>query len=466
MDILQLTANLGGKTRREKLHGRDYLVAPVSLIVPGVLNGSDGPLYYPIEEVTRNPAVWNGMPVVVNHPTDNGRPVSARNPKVLDKFQIGAIYSATANGKLAAEAWIDIEKANAVDNRILNALLQGKPVEVSTGLSLTKELAEKDATYNGVAYTHVARNYVPDHLAVLPDQLGACSVKDGCGMLVNEGIPDEKMKRRQQRMKDMEDMDEEEMDEHMKAMDAKRKSKKGGTMNAEQRKAAIDNLIANSCGCYDESDRETLNKYGDEKLNKLVANAAKAKEAEAVANAAKQGFEDQRGDSHVFNEKTGKWEHKPKAPAPPENKSEGQQQVQNQQTPPKQQTYEEWMATAPPELRSAVANARKIEMQAKQSVVSKLVANLADPAEKKRVGDYLLNKELDELELMEKLLPVANAETNNAPLYTGRGVPLIGGQTTQQQQVQNDRNDILPIHAEIPWGEWSAERDEQRKKQA
>jgi hypothetical protein len=31
----------------------------------------------------------------------------------------------------------------------------------------------------------VARNYRPDHLAVLPDQRGACSLTDGCGVMVN-----------------------------------------------------------------------------------------------------------------------------------------------------------------------------------------------------------------------------------------------------------------------------------------
>jgi hypothetical protein len=43
--MFHLTANLVGRSRRETLNGREYIVAPVTLIVPGVLNGSKGALY-------------------------------------------------------------------------------------------------------------------------------------------------------------------------------------------------------------------------------------------------------------------------------------------------------------------------------------------------------------------------------------------------------------------------------------
>ena len=46
-----LLANLSRRTRRETLHDHPSLVAPLTLIVPGVLDGSMGPLYYPVDEV-------------------------------------------------------------------------------------------------------------------------------------------------------------------------------------------------------------------------------------------------------------------------------------------------------------------------------------------------------------------------------------------------------------------------------
>ena len=53
----QVLVNLTGMVRHETLNGRDHIVAPLSLIVPGVLDGSRGPLYYPPEEVAKDPSV-------------------------------------------------------------------------------------------------------------------------------------------------------------------------------------------------------------------------------------------------------------------------------------------------------------------------------------------------------------------------------------------------------------------------
>ena len=50
MEIIEPTPLVNASVRRESLHGRSYLVAPTTLIVPGVLNGSMGPLYYPPED--------------------------------------------------------------------------------------------------------------------------------------------------------------------------------------------------------------------------------------------------------------------------------------------------------------------------------------------------------------------------------------------------------------------------------
>lgn len=180
-----LTINFRGKSRRATLHGREHIVVPMTLIVPGVLNGSKGPLYYPREEIANNVAAWNGMPIVVYHPNTNGYNVSARDPQVSDKQQVGTVYNATTtnDGKLRAEGWFDVERTAAIDQRVLNALERGEPIELSTGLFTIND--ETPGSYQGREYVAIARNYNPDHLAVLPDQTGACSLKDGCGVLVN-----------------------------------------------------------------------------------------------------------------------------------------------------------------------------------------------------------------------------------------------------------------------------------------
>ena len=182
-----ILANAVSKPKRVKHRGREWLVTSASLIVPGVLKGSQGALYYPPDEIAANHWAWNGMPIVVGHPLKDGVHVSARDPDILERFGIGHVYRANANGKLAAEAWFDVNDVRNYDKResthILSDLEAGKVVELSTGLETHNHPSE--GTYNGVAYTHVARNYRPDHLALLLGEKGACSASDGCGFNVN-----------------------------------------------------------------------------------------------------------------------------------------------------------------------------------------------------------------------------------------------------------------------------------------
>lgn len=182
-----ITANLSGKVRREKLHGRNYFVAPLSMIVPGVLNGSDGPILYTAEEGAKYPEVWNNMPIVVNHPKDaDGNHISARDPDVLNTSGIGYVFRSSHDSRLNSEGWFDEENTRRIEPRIYTALERNQSMELSTGLFSDKHPAPPGATHNGVIYTKIAKNYRPDHLAILPDTIGACSVRDGCGLNVNE----------------------------------------------------------------------------------------------------------------------------------------------------------------------------------------------------------------------------------------------------------------------------------------
>jgi hypothetical protein len=186
-----LISNAIGKLRRATVNGRDYLVAPITSIVPGVLKGSKGPLYYPPEEFAANVGSWDGMPLTVWHPTDplTNEFVSASAPGVWENQGIGRVRNSRFNGKLRHEGWFDEELTLAADKRfgtdIWNRLTSGRPIELSTGLFTDNEEAPPGAKHNGRPYVEVVRNYRPDHIAVLPDQVGACSIKDGCGVMVN-----------------------------------------------------------------------------------------------------------------------------------------------------------------------------------------------------------------------------------------------------------------------------------------
>lgn len=193
MAYVLVNSSLSAPVRRETLHGRTYLVAPLaSLPGDGVLAGSKGPLFYPAREVGANPAAWDHIPITAYHPTDpvTNEPTTANDPRVLERQGIGFLSKSRYDGKLRHEAWFDEGKTRQVDNRlpeharILPRLTRGEPIEVSTGLYTDNEEAPAGAHSRGRPYTHIARNYKPDHMAVLPDQVGACSLADGCGVHV------------------------------------------------------------------------------------------------------------------------------------------------------------------------------------------------------------------------------------------------------------------------------------------
>lgn len=179
-----------GKYREETHKGRQYLVVPMTMIVPGVLNGSKGRLLYPPDEVGKDPSSWNGVPITYYHPSKDGKPVSASHPGIEEAQGIGFVRSPTTGEKLKGEAWIDVEKANKLDPRVVNAVRAGKLMEISTGLYTKNIKAPPGSHHNGKRYDYTARNYRPDHLAILPDQRGACSISDGCGLGVNSVVTD------------------------------------------------------------------------------------------------------------------------------------------------------------------------------------------------------------------------------------------------------------------------------------
>src|SRR5580693_6172847 len=101
MRLQQIVANLQvGSIRREEMLGRNWIVAPITMIVPGVLNGSKGKLYYPLDEIGKDYDAWNYMPITVYHPTRNGRPVSAREPDILEKQSVGHVLRSKVKNSL------------------------------------------------------------------------------------------------------------------------------------------------------------------------------------------------------------------------------------------------------------------------------------------------------------------------------------------------------------------------------
>lgn len=175
---LNLVANFSGNIRRETLGGRKFIVAPLTMIVPGVLNGSQGPLYYPEDEVVASTPHWDGIILTDDHLPSG---VNGKRIKTQQEYALGYVQNPTIkNNRLMAEGWFDVDRTRRLNPNILNALEQGDKIELSTGLNV--DFDNTSGVHNGRSYSQVVRKYRPDHLAVLIGKRGACNITDGCGI--------------------------------------------------------------------------------------------------------------------------------------------------------------------------------------------------------------------------------------------------------------------------------------------
>lgn len=380
-----VVANVSGKVRREKLNGRTYLVAPLTMLKEQVLNGSEGPLFYPAAEWRRYPGSWNGMPLVLRHPVDaQGNPVTAREPAVLEQRWVGNVYRSQAGDALTAEAWFDEAATRAHDrglpaaDQVWPRLNRGEPVELSTGLFTDNVPAAAGATHNGVAYSHVATNYRPDHLAVLPDQRGACSVKDGCGInVVNEG-----------------------------------------TAMADKPVANCDkpapNLFTNADDAPEGPGAPDLKKL--QKLAQFLEIEVDFK-ADPLGSAAKISEALEKLQKVLAGKPAKEPEPEP-APAEP-----AMMLAPAANTKAKPMTEQEWLAAAPAPIRNRMAILEQVETREKQALVERLVANVAGEDRRKTLAAALTAKPLAELQALAELVPAPAEAPPPAltPSYAGLG---------------------------------------------
>jgi len=160
--------------------GREWLVVPLVLIREGVLND----LLVPAKEIGRYVETWDGIPVTLGHPQKNGHDVSANDPENEAQFTIGRLYNADFNGKrLRAEAWIDLNRVTVMGGdaqEVVDRLHGGQQIDVSA--AYFSDLEDESGEFEGKEFSGIVRNIRPDHAAILLDEEGACSWKDGCGI--------------------------------------------------------------------------------------------------------------------------------------------------------------------------------------------------------------------------------------------------------------------------------------------
>jgi hypothetical protein len=184
--------------KRQVYEGKEYLVAPCIALVPGILNGE----LVPLSAVMMTAQAWDGKPVVLGHPYDlTGMPVKANQRDILQNMGMGSLWdTAIVDDKLHVQVWLDLAKIEQIGGDalvVLNKIRNREPVEVSTGYLAV--MSNKRGVYGDRRYDAVTDVIIPDHLALLANELGACSWATGCGIPrtmeareMDTGVVDEK----------------------------------------------------------------------------------------------------------------------------------------------------------------------------------------------------------------------------------------------------------------------------------
>lgn len=219
-------------------------------------------------------------------------------------------------------------------------------------------------------------------------------------------------------------------------------------MTKEEKNQIIQALTSN-CKCqtanqFDESDKEYLSGLSDEKLQRLVANRQKLIDADKKAKA-------------TANQETPE-EDETETPAMTDNSSKSKTAYEP--------SLQEWLKAAPKEVRSAVLNAQRIEAKQKESLISKLTANVRDEDKLENLKGIYGNMSVETLESLVEALPAAPVATQNRrqPNYGGAGSPIYTQQQTATANAE-ETNDL--VSAMTPptfnWSEIAGQKDNGRR---
>jgi hypothetical protein len=166
--------------RTSTYQGQPHLVVPVVALVAGVVNG----MLVEAHVLEDSVMSWSGVPLMVGHPQDGqGRDISANHSPQVAEQVIGRLWQCTVSaGRLRGELWINLAMAEALGGAAwacVERLRAGEELEVSTGFFATVQT--DNGAHDGEPYQGIYQHIRPDHLALLPEAIGACSWEKGCG---------------------------------------------------------------------------------------------------------------------------------------------------------------------------------------------------------------------------------------------------------------------------------------------
>ena len=309
-------------------------------------------------------------------------------------------------------------------------------MELSTGLFTDNELSEGE--FEGKSYKYIARNYRPDHLALLPDKIGACSVADGAGLLqLNESQKDsltvnlEKKLGQHIAIQDVVTsqvvysqneklfqvdvsfndgdflIDDESLVEVTKSYSPEISHLKGESqMSAVQK--IVDGLIANEGTEFSDDDRESLLLLNEDFLQKLQPVVNEVAEAEVAEEVEVEETETEEVAEVEVEEVL-------------ENLS-----------------VEEYVANAPPEIRDMLEAGLASHQRDRQALIDVVIANEKNVFEQIQLNE----KSISELKGLAAL--AAKDEVVATPSYAGAAAP---------SPIQNSEEEAPLLIPTMNWSE-------------
>lgn len=170
--------------KHETIDGEDHIRIPSATLPAGiVMNG----LLYPGDEIEAGYKALEGAPAPLGHPMQGNEFVSAKLPRSMNKYGVGAWNENVRleNGRVLLDKVINVRVANQTEGgrQLLKAIEQQAPISTSTGLHIDIQTANGES--RGKPYTGVARNMRFDHDAILLNETPAANTSEGVGIFVN-----------------------------------------------------------------------------------------------------------------------------------------------------------------------------------------------------------------------------------------------------------------------------------------
>ena len=174
------TAVNNAMIRREKRHGKEYIIVPSATLPDDVVMNR---ILYPASEIEKGYKTLDRTFAPAGHPKIDGKYVSALEPEAINNYYVGAHNENVRreNGRVFLDKAIDVEVAGRTEKgrRLLEAINKGEPIHTSTGVYFDfEEVSHPD-------YDKIAKNLFFDHDAILDGEEGAATPMRGVGVFVN-----------------------------------------------------------------------------------------------------------------------------------------------------------------------------------------------------------------------------------------------------------------------------------------